>query len=398
MPDGGADLLPFLRRLGGHVVEDAAPTWRAAGIYWGFLGAQALFAVALPGIRMKGLPIPHEGGRQLEYRVNGIWAWYATLIGVAGLHLSGLFPLQTVGEHFGPLMTVAILSGNAVALATYVGGLYGGRAHRLSGNHVYDFFMGSVLNPRLGALDLKMWAEIRVAWIMLFLLTASAAATQYAEHGVVSTPMIFMLVAHGLYTNACMKGEECIPTTWDIFYEKWGWMLIFWNFAGVPFVYAFNSWYLAGRDPFSHSLPYTVGCFALLFVSYYVWDTSQSQRNRFRMQRRGTFVKRRAFPQLPWGTLKEPRTLQTAQGNELLIDGWWRYARKIHYTADVGMALSWGLICGFDHFLPFFYVTFFVLMIAHRARRDITRCRAKYGEDWDRYVAEVPHLFVPGVF
>ncbi len=32
--------------------------------------------------------------------------------------------------------------------------------------------------------------------------------------------MIFILVAQGLYTNAVAKGEECIPTTWDIFYEK----------------------------------------------------------------------------------------------------------------------------------------------------------------------------------
>lgn len=32
------------------------------------------------------------------------------------------------------------------------------------------------------------------------------------------------------------KGEECIPQTWDMFHEKWGFMVIFWNFAGVPFV------------------------------------------------------------------------------------------------------------------------------------------------------------------
>jgi delta24(24(1))-sterol reductase len=123
-------------------------------------------------------------------------------------------------------------------------------------------------------------------------LTASAAAKQYATYGTVSTPMIFMLVAHGLYTNACMKGEECIPTTWDIFYEKWGWMLIFWNLAGVPFVYCFNAMYLAQRPPFEHSTAYTIFCFSLLLVAYYVWDTSQSQRNRFRMQVRGTYVNR----------------------------------------------------------------------------------------------------------
>jgi len=116
------------------------------------------------------------------------------------------------------------------------------------------------------------------------------------------------------------------------------------------------------------------------------------------MQLNGSYVKRKAFPQLPWGTLKDPRYLETEAGPKLLVDGWWRYARKIHYTADILMALSWGLICGFDHFLPYLYVTFFVVMIVHRAGRDIARCKKKYGADWDRYCEEVPYLFIPYVF
>ena len=80
------------------------------------------------------------------------------------------------------------------------------------------------------------------------------------------------------------------------------------------------------------------------------------------------------------------------------MQGWWRYVRKPHYTADILMALSWGLICGFDNVLPYFYVTFFVVMIPHRARRDIARCKKKYGKDWDRYTKDVPHLLIPKVF
>ena len=74
-----------------------------------------------------------------------------------------------------------------------------------------------------------------------------------------------------------------------------------------------------------------------------------------------------------------PRYLRTEAGSRLLVDGWWRYVRKPHYTADALMALSWGLICGFDRFLPYFYVVFFVVMILHRAHRDAARCRKKYG-------------------
>ncbi|MDE0408207.1 MAG: delta(24(24(1)))-sterol reductase [Alphaproteobacteria bacterium] len=397
-PAGLSDVGPFLARIWEQVVAHATPTWSTFAIYWAFLAAQGLLAALLPGLEVKGLPIPSRGGRRLVYRCNAITAWWLTLAGVALLHVSGIFPLQTIYEQFGAFMVTAMITANAIAIAVYVGARVTGNAERMSGSILADFFMGAWLNPRIGILDLKMWAEIRVSWSTLFLLTASGAAHQYAEFGAVSSPMIFTAVAHFLYANACMKGEECIPTTWDFFHEKWGWMLIFWNLAGVPFVYCFSSMYIASHLPFEFSIPYTAFCFALLFGSYYVWDTANSQRNRFRMQFNGSYVKRMAFPQLPWGTLKNPNYLNTEAGFGLLVDGWWRYARKPHYTADVLMALSWGLICGVDHFLPYFYVTFFVVVLIHRARRDIARCKGKYGADWDRYTEAVPYLFIPKVF
>lgn len=380
-----------------NIVTYAAPSWYAVSIYLAFIGLQALFSAFLPGIKIKGLPIPSQNNQRLDYNCNGSWAWYATLIIALLLQLTGVFSLSTLFKQFGPLMTVAIIASNSIAVLTYVGAKLTHNTHRMSGNFIYDFFMGAWLNPRLGRLDLKMWSEIRISWMLLFFLTLSAAVHQFETYHMMTAPMLFMVLAHGLYTNACMKGEECIPTTWDIFYEKWGWMLIFWNLAGVPFLYCFNSMYISSHAPFIHSTIYTVLCFVLLLGAYYVWDTSQSQRNRFRMQQRGTFVKRKAFPQLPWGTLKDPEYIQTRHGNKLLVDGWWRYARKIHYTADIMMGLSWGLICGFHNFLPYFYVAFFVPMILHRARRDIVKCREKYQDDWQAYTQKVPKIFIPYV-
>jgi delta24(24(1))-sterol reductase len=37
-------------------------------------------------------------------------------------------------------------------------------------------------------------------------------------------------------------------------------------------------------------------------------------------------------------------------------------------------------------------------MIAHRAARDIYRCRNKYGEHWLEYERQVPYLFIPVSF
>jgi len=303
-------------------------------------------------------------------------------------------------RNLGSLLTTAIIFADIVAILAYISAHILKKAHRVSGNIIYDFFMGLWLNPRLfGNFDLKFWAETRVSWIMLFLLTSSAAVSQYESLGYVSSGMIFMLVAHGLYANACCKGEECIPTTWDIFYEKWGWMLIYWNLAGVPFFYCSTSVYILKHPQYTNlSTLHICIMFMLLFIAYYIWDTSQNQRNRFRMKLRGTFIKRYAFPQLPWGTLENPKYLSTKCGSKLLVDGWWAYARKIHYTCDIVMALTWGLSCGFAHFLPYLYFSFFISMISHRYSRDIHRCKRKYGDDWTRYTKTVPYAFIPYIF
>jgi len=287
-----------------------------------------------------------------------------------------------------------------LAILEYISAVTLGKTTRMTGNVIYDFFMGAWLNPRIGKFDLKFWAETRVAWVLLFVLTLSAAVKQYEMEGTVSGSMLFMVLAHFLYTNACMKGEECIPTTWDIFYEKWGWMLIFWNFCGVPFVYCAQSIYiLRHRIGIAESLPnwYIPSITFFLLAAYYVWDTAQSQRNRWRMSLRGIVIPRSAPPQFKYGTLVNPKHLDTACGSKLLVDGWWAYARKIHYTADIVMALTWGLSCGTRHFLPYFYVCFFVAMIMHRYTRDMHRCRKKYGADLDVYCKTVPYAFVPGI-
>jgi len=264
---------------------------------------------------------------------------------------------------------------------------------------VYDFFMGAVLNPRIGRLDLKMFSEVRVPWMLLMIMTLSVAAKQYQTYGFVTLEVGFMMLAHFLYANACAKGEECIPTTWDIFYEKWGFMLIFWNYAGVPFTYVLSSFYLSQKRPVvQHDRLYTLFCYVLLIVGYYVWDTANSQKNHFRMQDAGTYVPRRAFPQLPWCTLKDPKYLKTKTGSKLLIDGWWKYGRKIHYTADLTMSLAWGLITGFDSVIPYFYFVFFLCVLIHRTRRDIQRCSRKYGDDWVKYCKQVPYTFIPGIY
>eukprot|EP00762_Andalucia_godoyi_P008661 ANDGO_00445.mRNA.1 Delta(24(24(1)))-sterol reductase len=377
------------------LVEETYPDMFSILLYTSFIFIEAVFAAVLPGLDLRGRP--DDCGKRLLYRCNGYLSWYVTLFVIVTSQVTGMFPLSLYYDRIGRIMTVAILFGDLTAVSCYVFAFAARKTHRMSGNYLYDFFMGALLHPRIGILDIKFFAEIRISWYLLFINTVSCASKQYELTGSVSPSMWFLILAHGLYANACAKGEHYVPPTWDIFYEKFGWMLSFWNFAGVPFLYCLQSVFLVVHgDP---GLPFwALGIILALYLfAYYIWDTSQSQKNHFRLQFEGTVVNRWTFPRLPWQVLENPKHLMTKAGMPLLIDGWWKYARKIHYTCDMYFALTWGLLCGFDRFLPYFYFIFFTSMIIHRYQRDMHRCALKYGEDWKNYLKVVPHAFIPGI-
>lgn len=110
----------------------------------------------------------------------------------------------------------------------------------------------------------------------------------------------------------------------DIHYEKWGFMLIFWNLAGVPLSYCHCTLYLANHPPSEYRWNrYALASLYVIYLFiYWIWDTTNSQKNRFRQQERGTLVERNTFPQLPWQTVKNPKILRTSTGDAILVDGW----------------------------------------------------------------------------
>lgn len=399
----GHDLLQgrdFTSTFAGLILEHATPTTATFAAFCAFMLFQYVLAVIMPGPVTYGLPIPSENGFRYSYKCNAVYAWYVILVTLGALHYLEVAPLWLLRDNFGRFMTAAVIWANVVSVVCYVVGLK--RKIRMSGNLIYDFFMGSALNYRLpGGVDLKLFAEIRNSWMLLFLLTMSCAAKMYEQTGSINGNMLFMIVAHLLYVNACQKGEECIPTTWDIYYEKFGWMLIYWNFAGVPFLYCFQSLYIQTVQPTpQYSTPLLVAMFVLLLAAYHIWDNVNSQKNRFRMKRQGVddaIIKRKTFPQLYWGYIENPRTLKSERG-ELFVDGWYRYGRKIHYTVDMLMSFLWGFSCGTDAFIPYFYFIFFVSHLTHRQARDDERCREKYGPLWDEYLRVVPYKFIPGIY
>mmetsp|Transcript_38100 Transcript_38100/g.38785 ORF Transcript_38100/g.38785 Transcript_38100/m.38785 type:complete len:492 (+) Transcript_38100:46-1521(+) len=385
------DLVYHLNQFRTLFLAQGIPSMKTWLAYMSFAAMQLLLAAFMPGITMFGLPTQPDGKR-LIYLCNGYSCYYTCILTFFTVHYMGIFDVTHICKEFGQYLTVSIIFGDATSLFWYFYGLYStdplNQVFHKTGLFIYDFFMGTILYPRLGIVDIKMVAEARWSWLTLILLTLSCGIQQYETTGKVSKEMMMMILAHWLYSNATVKGEHCIPSTWDMFHERLGWMLNFWNVTGVPFMYCFQSFYIL-KNNISISLPHAFMSYFLLLLGYYIFDSANAQKANSKIR-----IKRDLFPQVPWAYLENPKYLKTPKGN-LLIDGWYAYARKMQYTGDIMMAFSWGLICGFNSILPYFYLTFFLLMILHRQSRDEVKCKEKYGEYWDQYVHIVPNVFLP---
>ncbi len=118
----------------------------------------------MPGYMQEGLPVPSLGYKTLTYNCNALYSVYFTFITAAFLHYYHIFRLTEIIDNYGAR----------------------GEQMRMSGSFIYDVFMGAALNPRIGPVDLKMWAEVRIPWVIVFFLAVSGACKQYEQYGAVT--------------------------------------------------------------------------------------------------------------------------------------------------------------------------------------------------------------------
>lgn len=385
-------------------------------IYIGWMVFHLLLERILPGEVAYGvdvvLSLPDRSHGRLIYTMSGHLQFWVTLVAMGHAvplliesapnvySFSGFRPLglQLIYDHYLQLITVSIIGAFLLSIYLYVSSFNSTRADGKgkilakggdTGSLIYDFFIGRELNPRIGNLDLKEFCELRPGLIGWFVINLGMAFKQYQNrklaaglgHGSISFSMLLICLFQGFYVWDALYNERAILTTMDITTDGFGYMLAFGDLAWVPFIYSLQARYLVDFDP-NLQLWQIAAISFVHFLGYYIFRSANSEKDSFRRDPNADEVKHLKF-------------MQTKRGTKLLISGWWGMARKINYTGDWLVTLSWCLLCGFKSPIPYFQALYFLILLVHRAIRDDNMCAEKYGDDWVEYKKKVPYLFIP---
>lgn len=378
---GGALWVP--RSLDEFLAMLPAPTARAAAIYGAWLALHALLFAVAPGKIVEGAQL--RDGTRLRYRLNGLLAFIVSIGALVALLATGVIRASAIVSELGPIITISTAMIAALCVWYYAWGRARGARERSTGNVAYDFFMGTVLNPRLGLFDFKFFFESRMGMASWGALAVILPWAEWEQRGSLSTAMIVVSACQLWYITDFFVFESNLLSMLDIIYENFGFMLAFGCVVWIPFTFTLQQRFLLAHP---HSLPIwaAIALVVMHLIGYTIFRDSNLQKLRFRRD-----------PTRPvWG--KPPRVLETRRGTKLLLSGWWGLSRHANYFGDLTMALSWCLACGFSNIVPYFYFIYFAPLLVNRERRDHQLCKEKYGADWDEYCKRVPHRIIPFLY
>ena len=351
----------------------------AAAIFAGFVGALFVGSLVVPGTRAKGAVLP--GGGQETYTLNGFRLFLAAAAATGALLFLRPSALAFVHAAFWPLFVVVnVFAFTASAYLAARGRRVTGEARPGIAGFVADAFYGVELNPKALGVDLKLFSY-RPSLMGLGLLNVSFAAAQYQEMGHLTTRMWVYQTFYFLYLTNYFQFEYGMIFTWDIIAERFGWMLVWGDYALVPFFYSMPGWYLLHDE---EPMPaWQVAALGALYVTGFVlFRGSNEQKHQFKED-----------PTRPiWG--RPPETI----GGKLLVSGFWGIGRKLNYTGELCMYLAWSLTTGTQSVVPYLLPLWLMVLFPHRAWRDDQRCREKYGPLWDEYCSRARFRMIPFLY
>jgi delta14-sterol reductase len=349
------------------------------GLWLGFVAFLFVLRKIVPGPVRAGQPLPD--GTRKSYKLNGL-TLFVIVVAVAGIgQATGFFPLAAVHRLFWPLLVAANLFAAAHMTALFVAGRRRNRARAVNDpGALRDWWFGPELNPEFWGIDLKMFGYVP-SLAGVWVLNASFASAQWAELGHLTTRMVLYQSFFTIYILNAFSTEYGLLSMWDVIAENFGWMLVWGDYVLVPFFYCLVGWFVL-RDTAPMAGPEAVALACMFALGLSLFRGANEQKRRFKDN-----------PQIRiWG-----KAASTIDG-KLLISGFWGIGRKLNYTGELLIYLSWTLCAGFASPIPYVLPLWLASLQVHRAWRDEQRCRAKYGLAWDEYRRKARFRMIPFIY
>jgi delta14-sterol reductase len=350
--------------------------WTALKMALGFLAVMFAGARFLPGLERVGYPQPD--GTRKRYTLTGMTLFFLSNVALGAVVVAKALgfsvSLTPIAQHFWSLLSVALALSTLITLALLAWGRRAGPVCRSPEStdlplpaSVKEFWFGNECNPELFGVDLKLFFY-QPSLIGAYLVNVSFAFAQWERHGFVTPQMLCLCFFWFTYLFSHYVKEEFMLSTWDVLAENFGFMLVWGDLTYVPFLYSLPGWWMVDNtEPFSRAALALLVAFH--FAALAIFRQSNWQKERFKQD-----------PTAPiWG--KPPRLV----GGKLLASGYWGIGRKVNYTGEILVYVSFAACAGLAVFGPWLLPLALLGLLVHRAHRDDKRCRAKYGVLWAEY-------------
>jgi 7-dehydrocholesterol reductase len=368
-----------------------AVAWKIIGV---FAVLQLLLMRVLPGRKYNGTITPK--GNVPEYVDNGLASYLVTfaLYFVCSVVLKWFSP-GIVYYHFGDILGALNFTALLFCLILYFKGRFfpSSSDHSHTGNFVFDYYWGTELFPRILGWDVKQFTNCRFGMTGWSISVVSFAFAQKELFGSADWSIIISAALLWIYLLKFFIWEEGYMKSMDIQVDRAGYYICWGCLVWVPAVYTSPMLFMVNH-PVGLSVVAALIVFLLGLASIWINYWADYQRQTVRATNGETTI---------WGAT--PKLILAEYSTEtgerktnlLLASGFWGISRHFHYVPELLAAFFWSCATGFSYFSPFFYVIFLTILLTHRAFRDDTKCRNKYGKYWDEYCKLVPYKIIPGI-
>ncbi|MFN8315485.1 MAG: hypothetical protein U0T32_03435 [Chitinophagales bacterium] len=368
-----------------------AAAWKIIGI---FAVLQLLLMRVLPGRKYNGTITPK--GNVPEYVDNGLASYLVTfaLYFICSIGLKWFSP-GIVYYHFGDILGALNFTALVFCLLLYIKGRFfpSSSDHSHTGNFIFDYYWGTELFPRILGWDVKQFTNCRFGMTGWSISVVSFAFAQKELFGSADWSIIISATLLWIYLLKFFIWEEGYMKSMDIQVDRAGYYICWGCLVWVPAVYTSPMLFMVNH-PVGLSVVAALIIFALGLASIWINYWADYQRQTVRATNGETTI----WSAAPKLILAEYST-ETGERktNLLLASGFWGISRHFHYVPELLAAFFWSCATGFSYLSPFFYVIFLTILLTHRAFRDDTKCRNKYGKYWEEYCKLVPYKIIPGI-